>query len=43
VSMARSKRRERILSAEAKLMNGVNRLAPGLMDWILAKALVRKA
>ena len=43
VSMARSKRRERILSAEAKLMNGVNRIAPGLMDWILAKALVRKA
>jgi len=43
VSMARSTRRERILSAEAKLMNGVNRLAPGLMDWILAKALVRKA
>ena len=43
VSMARSTRRERILSAEAKLMNGVNRIAPGLMDWILAKALVRKA
>jgi len=43
VSMARSKRRERILSPEAKLLNGLNRLAPGLLDWFLAKALMRRA
>lgn len=42
VRMARSTRRELILSAEGKLMNAVNRLAPGILDRILAKALVRK-
>ena len=41
VRMARSRRREMILSPEGKLMNAVNRLAPGLLDWILAKALVK--
>jgi len=43
VRMARSTRRELILSPEGKLMNVVNRLAPGILDRILAKALVRKA
>jgi short-subunit dehydrogenase len=42
VRMARSKRREIVLSPEAKLMNVMNRLAPGTLDWILAKVLVRK-
>lgn len=41
VRMAGSRRREMILSPEGKLMNVVNRLAPRLMDWILAKALVK--
>lgn len=43
VRMARSRRREMVLSPEAKLMNVLNRLSPGVMDWILAKTLVRKA
>ncbi len=43
VRMARSTRREMIMSPEAKLMNGINRVAPGFLDWILAKTLVRKA
>jgi len=43
VSMARSTRREMILSPEGKLMNVVNRLAPGILDRILAKVLVKKA
>ena len=43
VRMARGTRREMVLSPEGKLMNGMNRLAPGILDWILAKALVRKA
>jgi short-subunit dehydrogenase len=42
VRMARWTRREMVLSPEAKLMNVVNRISPALMDWILAKALVRK-
>ena len=42
VRMARGTRREIVLSPEAKLMNVMNRLAPGILDWILAKALVRK-
>lgn len=41
VRMARSTRREIVLSPEAKLMNAMNRLAPGILDWILAKALVK--
>jgi short-subunit dehydrogenase len=43
VRMARGTRREIVLSPEGKLMNAMNRLAPGILDWILAKALVRKA
>jgi len=43
VRMARSTRRELILSPEGKLMNVVNRLAPGILDRILANALVKKA
>jgi short-subunit dehydrogenase len=43
VRMARSRRREVLLSPEAKLMNVLNHLAPGILDWILAKVLVRKA
>jgi len=35
--MARSKRREIVLSPEGKFMNAMNRLAPGILDWILAK------
>ena len=42
VGMARSTRREIVLSPEAKLMNVMNRLAPGILDWILAKTLVGK-
>jgi short-subunit dehydrogenase len=42
VRMARGTRREIVLSPEAKLMNVMNRLAPGITDWILAKVLVRK-
>ena len=41
VRMARSTRREVILSPEAKLMNGMNRIAPGILDWILGKILVK--
>ena len=43
VRRARGTRREIVLSAEGKLMNAVNRIAPGILDRILAKALVRKA
>lgn len=43
VRMARGTRREMVLSPEAKLMNVMNRLAPGILDWILAKLLVGKA
>ena len=42
VRMARGTRREMILSPEAKLMNAMNRLAPGVLDWILAKVLIKK-
>jgi short-subunit dehydrogenase len=41
--MARSTRREIVLSPEAKLMNVMNHVAPGILDRILAKVLVRKA
>jgi short-subunit dehydrogenase len=40
--MARSRRREVVLSAEGRLMVLVNALSPRLMDWILAKTLVRR-
>jgi short-subunit dehydrogenase len=43
VRMARGTRREMLLSPEAKLMNVINRLAPGILDRILAKVLVKKA
>jgi short-subunit dehydrogenase len=43
VRMARGTRREIVLSPEAKLMNVLNRLAPGILDRILAKVLVGKA
>ena len=42
VRMARSRRREVILSPEAKLMNWANHVAPGLVDWVLAKVLVKR-
>jgi short-subunit dehydrogenase len=42
VSMAASRRRERILGFESKLMNFADVIAPGLVDWILARALTRK-
>jgi short-subunit dehydrogenase len=43
VRMANGTRREMVLSPEAKLMTVLNWLSPGLMDWILAKTLVRKS
>jgi short-subunit dehydrogenase len=42
VSMAASRRRERILGAESKLMVFVDALAPALIDWVLARMLTRK-
>ena len=42
VKMARSRRREIVLSPEGKLMVAVNAVAPGLMDWILKRALVKR-
>jgi uncharacterized protein len=41
VRMARSGRREIVLSPEGKLMSWTNAIAPGFMDWVLAKALVK--
>ncbi len=41
VSMADSRRREMVLSAEGKAMAWVNKLSPALMDWILARALMK--
>ena len=43
VRMSRSKRREVVLSPEAKLMVLMDHLAPGILDRILAKVLVKKA
>jgi hypothetical protein len=40
--MAGWTRREMVLSPEGKLMVVVDRLAPWLMDWVLARALVKK-
>jgi len=42
VKMARSTRREVVLSPEAKFMVVLNWLAPGILDRVLAKILVRK-
>jgi len=42
VRMARTTRREMVLSPEGKLMTIVNTLSPKFMDWVLAKALVKK-
>ena len=41
VRMARSRRREMVLSPEAKLMVFFNVIAPGLLDRILARVLVK--
>jgi len=41
VRMARSTKRETVLSAEGRLMVVVNAISPRLMDWVLAKALVK--
>lgn len=41
VRMARSRRREIVLSAEGRTMSLLNRIAPRLMDWILWRTLVR--
>lgn len=41
VRMARSSRREIVLSPEGRLMVVMNALSPRLTDWVLAKALVR--
>ena len=41
IKMARTGKREMILSPEGKLMNCINRIAPGIMDRILAKALMK--
>jgi len=42
VRMARSTRREIVLSPEAKFMVVLNWLAPGFLDWVLSRLLVRK-
>ncbi|HEX4823554.1 MAG TPA: SDR family NAD(P)-dependent oxidoreductase [Candidatus Polarisedimenticolaceae bacterium] len=42
VRMARWTRREMVISPEGKLMVVVDRLAPSLMDWILARTLVKR-
>jgi short-subunit dehydrogenase len=42
VSMAASRRRERILGAESKLMVFFDGLAPALIDWVLARMLNRR-
>jgi len=42
VRMARSTRREVVLSPEGKLMVVMNWISPRFMDWVLAKALVKK-
>ena len=42
VGMARSRRREVVLSAEGKLMTWANRWAPSLVDVVLARALVKR-
>jgi short-subunit dehydrogenase len=42
VSMARSRRRERILSPEGKFMTLVDTFAPGLVDRILARIFLRR-
>jgi len=42
VSMAGSRRREMILGAESKALTLVDTLAPGLIDWLLARTLTRK-
>jgi len=41
VRMATSTRREMVLSPEGKFMAWMNKLAPGLADWVLWRALVR--
>lgn len=41
VKMARSKRREWVLSPEGKLMVAIDAIAPGLLDRLLARVLVR--
>jgi short-subunit dehydrogenase len=42
VKMAGSRRRELVLSAEGKLMTGLNKLLPGLVDRVLARVMMRK-
>jgi short-subunit dehydrogenase len=42
VSMAGSRRREMILGAESKAMTLLDTLAPGLIDWLLARTLTRR-
>ncbi len=42
VSMAASRRRERILGFEAKLLTLADTLSPALIDWLLARALTRR-
>ncbi len=42
VCMAGSRRREMILGAEAKALTFVDTLAPGLIDWLLARMLTRR-
>ena len=43
VRMARSRRRELVLSPEGKLMSLVNKIAPGLVDRIVARLLMRRS
>ncbi|MDH3626030.1 MAG: SDR family NAD(P)-dependent oxidoreductase [Acidobacteriota bacterium] len=43
VKMAGSRRRERVLSLEARFLNIANRLSPAAVDALLARALMRKS
>lgn len=43
VSMSRSKRREIVLSFEARLLSAANRIVPGLVDRFLARALSKRS
>jgi short-subunit dehydrogenase len=42
VAMAASRRRERVLGAEAKLLVLADHLLPGLVDWLLCRTLTRR-
>ena len=43
VAMSRSRRREMVIGVESKLMVLADLVAPGLVDWVLARALTHRA